>query len=126
MSTHTTLWSSPSPLWGRFRGTDPSSGTFTAEDQARPAILRFANDEFMEQILATLAANPRQLGDLVASPETWRSPGTEAPSLMAQVALPRMARALARRRLNESGLALLDPTTRERTATENGVERTIP
>jgi len=126
MSAHTLLWSSPSPLWGRFRGADPSKGAFTADDQARPAILRFANDEFMEQIIAMLADNPRQLGDLVAAPETWRLPGAEPPGLMAQVALPRMARALARRRLNESGIALLDPTTRERTVKENSVERTLP
>jgi len=126
MGAHTTLWSSPSPLWGRFRGTDPSSGTFAAEDQARPAILRFANDEFMEQVISMLATNPRQLGDLVASPETWRLPGAEPPGLMSQVALPRLARALARRRLNESAVALLDPTTHERTAIENGVTRTLP
>jgi hypothetical protein len=80
----------------------------------------------MEQVISMLATNPRQLGDLVASPETWRLPGTEPPGLMGQVALPKLARALARRRLNESAVALLDPTTHERTAIENGVTRTLP
>lgn len=126
MTAHTALWSSPTPLWGRFRSDSLEAGTFLADDQARPAILRFASDEFMDQLLALLAADPRQLGDLVARPETWRSPAGETPDLIDRVALPRIARSLARLRSNDAPVALLDKTAHEVSMTENGVSRTLP
>ena len=55
MNTHPVTWQAPQPLWARF-GTPV--GAATAADQARPAILRFATDDFMEQMLATLARDP--------------------------------------------------------------------
>jgi len=64
-------WLAPSPLWG---------------DQARwvrlpnqvlhdqPIILRFANDQFMEELMAMLTHAPWRLSEWIARPETWRKP----------------------------------------------------
>jgi len=64
-------WLAPSPLWG---------------DQARwvrlpnqvlhdqPIILRFANDQFMEELMAMLTHAPWRLSEWMARPETWRKP----------------------------------------------------
>ena len=41
---------------------------------AQPQILRFANDEFMEELLATLELAPAALPNFTAQPETWREP----------------------------------------------------
>ncbi|AQR73136.1 hypothetical protein [Sphingomonas sp. LM7] len=60
---HKVTWQAPRPLW---RGTTPF--------QARPQLLRFASDDFMEQLLATLAEEPARISDRIARPETWRDP----------------------------------------------------
>lgn len=60
---HRVTWQAPRPLW---RGTTPY--------EARPQILRFATDDFMEQFLATLAEEPARISDRIAKPETWRDP----------------------------------------------------
>src|SRR5687768_10180194 len=108
MNGHPVLWTSPTPLWGRF-GDSVGGPAFRAEDQARPAILRFASDEFMEQLLAMLAADPRQLGRVIARPETWRTPAGDTPDLAPRVPLPRLARRLARLRTSEAPLTTLAP-----------------
>jgi hypothetical protein len=41
---------------------------------ARPAILRFAGDGFMDQLQALLADRPGRLGELLVRNETWRDP----------------------------------------------------
>jgi hypothetical protein len=122
MSMHPVLWTSPQPLWGRF---DATAGTlpFRAADQARPAILRFASDDFMEQILAMLEADPRQLGGVIAQPETWRTPAADPPDPVERTPLPRIARALARQRRNEAPASPLASTTSKLQRQENGVER---
>ena len=79
MNTHPVTWQAPQPLWARF-GT--SVGAATAADQARPAILRFATDDFMEQMLATLARDPSRLDALIARPESWRAPMAERGDLI--------------------------------------------
>lgn len=91
MTTHPLHWHSPQPLWHRF------AGVATAADQARPAILRFATDEFMEQMLGTLTRDPARLDRLVARPETWRTPMSEAADLAERVPLPQLAQSGARR-----------------------------
>lgn len=58
------MWTAAAPLWA-------TSGTETAE---RPEILRFAGDDFMDQLEATLAEDPRSLDAFVARNETWRVP----------------------------------------------------
>jgi len=92
MSTiHPVQWQSPQPLWSRFGGA-------TAPDQARPAILRFATDDFMERVIAQLERDPSRLDAFVARPETWRKPMDEPASLMLQTPIPRLAAESARRK----------------------------
>jgi len=45
MTMHPIRWQSPQPLWARFGETVRVA--VTAPDQTRPAILRFATDDFM-------------------------------------------------------------------------------
>ncbi|HKG94970.1 MAG TPA: hypothetical protein VKA84_23845 [Gemmatimonadaceae bacterium] len=121
---HSSLWASPAPLWGRFGDADgaaPGAAAFGEPDQARPAILRFASDEFMDQLLAMLAADPRQLGHVIARPETWRSPAGETPDLAQRAPVPRLARALARLRSGSAAPTALARTTAEYADTVNGV-----
>ena len=59
------------PVWGderkqiRLPHQDPLS---------RPSILRFANDNFMEELQAMLKHSPERIFDWEARPETWREP----------------------------------------------------
>ena len=69
---HNITWSAPLPLWAQntsigiqIRGQQPDK---------QPAILRFANDSFMEELTSMLAQSPWRLSDWVAQPETWRQP----------------------------------------------------
>jgi hypothetical protein len=59
---HPLTWASPRPLWRA-----------TATPGRAPTILRFATDDFMDQLLAILAADPGGLADHVARYETWRT-----------------------------------------------------
>src|SRR5882672_9963630 len=95
MTRHPIQWISPSPLWARFA---PAGGgpSVAADDQFRPAILRFASDDFMDRLIAILAKDPKVLGELLARPETWRTPSGEAPILVDREPLPRLARTLGR------------------------------
>ncbi len=60
---HPLTWAAPRPLWRG--GASPGRA---------PTILRFATDDFMDQLLGLLATDPHSLVDHVAQPETWRSP----------------------------------------------------
>jgi hypothetical protein len=133
VASHPVLWASPAPLWGRFATGDVPGATsaqgvaaFRTEDQARPAILRFDTDEFMDRLLALLAADPRRLGETLARPETWRDQAGGTPDLVARVPLARIARALARVRTAEAAAPAVAATVREATARENGIERIVP
>ncbi|MCX9158489.1 hypothetical protein OPU71_20395 [Niveibacterium sp. 24ML] len=86
---HDSVWQAPSPLWGGAR-----------ERTLRPALLRFADDDFMERIAAILAqpdsaARSAALETLQARGESWRDgvPATPSP---APAATP-LARRLAAR-----------------------------
>jgi len=76
---HPLTWAAPRPLWRG--GASPGRA---------PTILRFATDEFMDQLLGMLETDPGSLADHVARPETWRSPpGTLATEdLIERVPLP--------------------------------------
>lgn len=63
---HAVEWRSPAPLWDA-ELADPDS---TAVN--RPAILRFAGDDFMETLADSLQSSPDSLLEYVAQPETWR------------------------------------------------------
>ena len=112
MTTHPLQWHCPQPLWARF-GPTPAAAV-DAPDQYRPALLRFASDAFMDQLLAALARDPAGIADLLARPETWRSPPQDdagvpltgaGEALIDRLPLPRFTRAAAR------GLALRQPRT---------------
>lgn len=60
---HPLTWAAPRPLWRG--GASPGRA---------PTILRFDNDEFMEQLLGLLATDPGSLAGHVARHETWRTP----------------------------------------------------
>nr|WP_319491946.1 hypothetical protein [uncultured Desulfobacter sp.] len=66
-------WMAPSALWGEksawMRVPDPGLG-----QMARPVILRFSNDLFMDEMIAMLTHAPWRLTEWVARPETWRNP----------------------------------------------------
>jgi len=97
MSAHPIQWHAPQPLWGRF-GAAPAAAAI-AQDQRRPAILRFASDDFMDQLLATLARDPSRLDRLVARPESWRSPMSSVPDLIEHTPVPLVARDAKRSRM---------------------------
>ena len=59
---HPVMWASPRPLW---RGA--------VRPSRAPTILRFARDDFMEQLVGLLASDPAALGAHVARHETWRT-----------------------------------------------------
>ncbi len=67
MDRHIIQWTAPSPLW-----TELKSSTLGRTVFARPGILRFATDAFMQDYLDVLATDPRKLGEFRAVPETWR------------------------------------------------------
>jgi hypothetical protein len=98
---HPVTWQAPRPLW---RGATPYA--------ASPQILRFASDDFMEQMLATLAADPAALGQRIARPETWRTPVAKAAvaDIVARVPLPAHLAATKRRRLFKTSRPAAPPT----------------
>ena len=52
----------------------------------RPAILRFATDSFMEELIAMLATDPSRISELEARYENWREPlGAKASAVAAPV-----------------------------------------
>ncbi|WP_128003384.1 hypothetical protein [Piscinibacter defluvii] len=71
--THAIAFTAPQPFWRP--GTPASRGAIV-----QPQILRFATDEFIEELLATLERDPGALPQYAAQPETWREPmGAPAP-----------------------------------------------
>jgi hypothetical protein len=93
VTAHPIKWFAPRPLWQGLSGSAVR----------KPVILRFAGDDFMEQLLSVLADDPALLGERVAAPETWRDgpakhavtprpPRLPLPGLMRQA---RLKRALA-------------------------------
>lgn len=129
MIAHHVLWTSPAPLWGRF-GEPDDSGEVVARagtaDQARPAILRFDSDDFMERMLAALAQSPRTVGDLVARPETWRTPLAQTADGVDRRLLPRRARVLERLRLGRDRPAPVATVPHEIDTRVNAVPRKVP
>ncbi|ALN80846.1 hypothetical protein [Lysobacter antibioticus] len=93
MNAHPLRWQAPQPLWSRFG--DAAGAAATAE-QARPAILRFASDDFMEQLLGTLARDPTRIDKLVARYETWRKPMVDPPDLIERAPMPQLVQASGR------------------------------
>lgn len=69
------IWASASPVGLRLQGRG---------EAARPAILRFDHDDFMQEFIDTLNREPGRLGEWLAQPETWRTPMTRAKTAKAE------------------------------------------
>ena len=69
MTRHNVKWLAPSPMWKT--DNHPNNSALTASF-IQPAILRFANDSFMDELLAVLKYYPDYLPEWEAQPETWR------------------------------------------------------
>jgi len=111
-------------LWARFGAT--STAALGAPDQFRPAIFRFARDDFMEQLLGTLTRDPAHLGSLLARPETWRTQPTADVDLVERVVLPRIARSAAHRTALARSKPAVDPVPDTKTVKEQGQTRDLP
>ncbi|MFL6728624.1 MAG: hypothetical protein ACJ8E3_00850 [Sphingomicrobium sp.] len=76
---HPLTWAAPRPLW---RGAGAPG--------LAPTILRFANDEFMDELIGLLDADPKRLPAYVARFESWRSGLADRPvaGLVERVPLP--------------------------------------
>ena len=68
---HELKWLAPAPLWKK--GSPAHTATWNGSP-GQPAILRFDNDLFMEEMLSLLAYNPEGLLERIAKPETWEKP----------------------------------------------------
>jgi len=124
MNAHPVTWQAPQPLWARFGAT--SAAAAAAADQARPAILRFATDDFMEQMLATLARDPARLDSLIARPETWRAPMAERADLIERTPIPRIAQSSERRALARRPKASVAVAVAEADVTVQAQTRRVP
>jgi hypothetical protein len=102
MTAHVIKWYSAAPMWttGDLSGLDAGF--------ARPALLRFATDSFMEEFLTALERDPARIRTLAVLHETWRTPMQQAPaaSLAEQTErAPARPLALSRLRLRLDRLA---------------------
>lgn len=70
MKEHPIAWTAPQPFWTNTHGEVAAHGALS-----RPQILRFANDEFMNELLGTLEHDPASLSRYAVMDETWRGPG---------------------------------------------------
>ncbi|MCB8983620.1 MAG: hypothetical protein H6659_07335 [Ardenticatenaceae bacterium] len=95
-------WTAPSPLWPTAVGSGSSNGGNGQSPYRQPAILRFASDDFMEEFMNTVAADPGRLGEWQATPETWRGPATSPIPIKS---LPTFAQRLHRLRLGLAAVA---------------------
>ncbi|GJH13043.1 hypothetical protein CBA19CS11_29415 [Caballeronia novacaledonica] len=68
---HNLTWTAPQPFWNDASGAVQPGGALR-----RPQILRFTTDEFMNEMLATLAHDPASLSRFAVMEETWRGPGS--------------------------------------------------
>lgn len=92
-------WIAPTPLWAKVRDGDQP-----ADNIARPALLRFATDAFMDELFNVMQRDPARVSDYLAQAETWRGmpqqPGREellaAPRPLANRARTLKTRAMAR------------------------------
>lgn len=67
--SHPLQWTAPPPFWRTGEAARAVPGLI-----AQPQILRFATDDFMDEVLATLAQHPQALPEFTAQAETWRAP----------------------------------------------------
>lgn len=68
VSKHDVMWLTPSPLWHEL------DKSIDQQSFIRPSILRFNQDDFMDQVMSLLYYHPERLIEWQAIPETWREP----------------------------------------------------
>ena len=75
---HDVKWLAPTPVWSRDRfGSDNyRNGAFN-----KPAILRFDNDQFMDELMSMIAYDPDRMPEWLAVEETWREPMRKPPAV---------------------------------------------
>jgi hypothetical protein len=73
VSGHTIQWVTASPLWPDVVQSEPAA-VETRARMRRPALLRFASDSFMDDLVALLDAHPDNLAELEARHESFRPP----------------------------------------------------
>ena len=73
---HRTIWAAPAPLWPEARTAASPADRGAAI--GRPAILRFASDEFMDELAAILERDPSQLAYLRALGDGGPPPANRA------------------------------------------------
>ena len=67
---HVLKWHTASPLWGL---TLQDGGVAPVRFE-QPQILRFASDDFMDKLQATVAGDPERISELAVRHETWQTP----------------------------------------------------
>ena len=75
MSAHVVQWVAPTPLWGKAideRKLPDEADRVTA--MQKPAILRFASDDFMQDLAGLLERDPASVGKQVAIPRSFTMP----------------------------------------------------
>jgi hypothetical protein len=87
---HIIQWASPSPMWPE-AGLNPDLVSRRGA-MRRPALLRFTNDEFMEQFNAVLTTEPASLAARQATPEQWWKSKPAPPPPAVPPPLPPLAR----------------------------------
>ena len=123
-TSHPLQWVSPAPLWARF-AADGVTSSVSADDQFRPALLRFAADDFMDQLLAILARDPKQLASVLARPETWRTPMDAPADLIERTPVPRRASLLGRLARARESKAAVKAVASVATLEETGRQREV-
>jgi len=97
MSAHPITWLGPAMLW-----PDPQDRSADANAQrGGPAILRFASDDFMQELLNLLATEPKRLHEFRARWETWRE---ARPAPQVKSPAPRFQQAAQRQRLGAANV----------------------
>ena len=74
---HDTKWLAPASLWSQFSEISTAQ---QRENFQRPAILRFNNDAFMQELISLMNLYPERLTEWKAQPETWREPMPTPPT----------------------------------------------
>ncbi len=98
---HPLTWAAPRPLWRA-----------AARPGLAPAILRFAQDDFAQQLLGAMDTDPASLAAFVARYEDWRTPPgrTATPDLAQRVPLPAPVRQNRRKLLRAGPVPVVPPS----------------
>ena len=103
---HDVSWLAPSPMWSHRAAKLTVHGKIF-----QPCILRFTQDQFMDQLLSLLSYVPDRLPEWEADAETWREPLPEPESAQRlNTAEPRSLLAQRQSRMLESTGPLLEKT----------------